>query len=67
MFTGMVGSTSSDQTNEAAALKLRDEQASLVRPLFVAHEGREIKSMGDGFLSEFGSALRAVQCAIDLQ
>ena len=67
MFTDMVGSTSSAQTNEAQALRLRDEQASLVRPLFAAHEGREIKSMGDGFLSEFGSALRAVQCAIDIQ
>ncbi|MFZ1023453.1 MAG: adenylate/guanylate cyclase domain-containing protein, partial [Thermoplasmata archaeon] len=67
MFTDMVGSTSSAQANEAEALKLRDEQASLVRPLFAAHQGREIKSMGDGFLSEFGSALRAVQCAIDIQ
>jgi adenylate cyclase len=67
MFTDMVGSTASAQANEAEALRLRDEQASLVRPLFTAHQGREIKSMGDGFLSEFGSALRAVQCAIDIQ
>jgi adenylate cyclase len=67
MFTDMVGSTSSAQDNEAEALRLRDEQADLVRPLFAAHQGREIKSMGDGFLSEFGSALRAVQCAIDIQ
>ena len=67
MFTDMVGSTASAQVNEAAALKLRDEQAALVRPLFAAHQGREIKSMGDGFLAEFDSALRAVQCAIDIQ
>ncbi len=67
MFTDMVGSTASAQVNEAAALKLRDEQAALVRPLFAAHHGREIKSMGDGFLAEFDSALRAVQCAIDIQ
>ncbi|MFZ0891596.1 MAG: adenylate/guanylate cyclase domain-containing protein [Thermoplasmata archaeon] len=67
MFTDMVGSTSSAQENESEALRLRDEQAELVRPLFAAHQGREIKSMGDGFLSEFGSALRAVQCAIDIQ
>ncbi len=67
MFTDMVGSTASAQANEAEALRLRDEQAALVRPLFTAHQGREIKSMGDGFLAEFDSALRAVQCAIDIQ
>jgi len=67
MFTDVVGSTASAQANEAEALKLRDEQAGLVRPLFAAHHGREVKSMGDGFLSEFDSALRAVQCAIDIQ
>jgi adenylate cyclase len=67
MFTDMVGSTASAQSNEVEALKLRDEQAGLVRPLFAAHQGREIKSMGDGFLAEFDSALRAVQCAIDIQ
>ena len=67
MFTDMVGSTASAQVNEAAALQLRDEQAALVRPLFAAHQGREIKSMGDGFLAEFDSALRAVQCAIGIQ
>ncbi len=67
MFTDMVGSTDAAQANEALALKLRDEQASLVRPLFAAHQGREIKSMGDGFLAEFDSALRAVQCGIDIQ
>jgi len=67
MFTDMVGSTAAAQSNEANALKLRDEQAGLVRPLFAAHQGREIKSMGDGFLAEFDSALRAVQCALDIQ
>jgi adenylate cyclase len=67
MFTDMVGSTASAQTNEAEALKLRDEQEELVRSLFAAHQGREIKSIGDGFLAEFDSALRAVQCAIDIQ
>ncbi len=67
MFTDMVGSTAAAQANEAEALKLRDEQASLVRPLFAAHQGREIKSTGDGFLAEFDSALRAVQCAVDIQ
>lgn len=67
MFTDMVGSTAMAQTNEAQALALRDEQEAIVRPLFGAHHGREIKSMGDGFLAEFESALRAVECAIAIQ
>ena len=67
MFTDMVGSTASAQVNEAEALRLREEQEELVRPLFALHQGREVKSMGDGFLAEFDSALRAVQCAIDIQ
>jgi len=67
MFTDMVGSTTLAQSDEAEALRLQDEQERLIRPLFAAHQGREIKSMGDGFLAEFDSALRAVQCAIDIQ
>jgi adenylate cyclase len=67
MFTDMVGSTALAQANEAEALRLRDEQEGIVRPVFASHRGREIKSMGDGYLVEFESALRAVQCAIEIQ
>ncbi len=67
MFTDMVGSTAAAQANEAEALRLRDEQEVIVRPLFSAHQGREIKSTGDGFLVLFDSALRAVECALDIQ
>jgi len=66
MFTDMVGFTASAQTDEASALKLLREQERLVRPLLKTHQGREIKSTGDGFLVEFDSALRAVQCAMDI-
>jgi adenylate cyclase len=66
MFTDMVGPTASARANEAEARKLRDEPAGLVRPLFAAHQGREFKSTGDGFLAEFDSAVRAVQCAVDI-
>ena len=67
MFTDTVGSTTTAQANETLALRLRDEQHELVRPVFSSHGGREVKSMGDGFLVEFSSALRAVECAIDIQ
>ena len=67
MFTDMVGSTSAAQNDEATALKQLQTQAEILRPRFSAHQGREVKSLGDGFLVVFDSALRAVQCAIDVQ
>jgi adenylate cyclase len=67
MFTDMVGSTALAQADEKAALRLRDEQEELIRPLFAAHQGRAVKSMGDGLLAEFDSALRAIECALDIQ
>jgi class 3 adenylate cyclase len=39
----------------------------LVDPLVVSHGGRVVKSTGDGFLAEFGSAVSAARCAILLQ
>jgi adenylate cyclase len=66
MFTDLVGYTSLAQSDEPAALRLLKESEDLVRPLFRIHQGREIKSTGDGVLVEFSSALRAVQCATDI-
>jgi adenylate cyclase len=67
MFTDMVGFTASAQSDESMALDLLREQEDPLRPLFIQYPGREVKSTGDGFLVEFDSALRAVQCAIGIQ
>jgi TolB-like protein/Tfp pilus assembly protein PilF len=67
MFTDTVGFTSSTQTNEGRSLDLLRQQAEAVRPILALHNGREIKSTGDGFLVEFDSALKAVQCAVNVQ
>jgi adenylate cyclase len=67
MFTDMVGYSALAQRNEALALELSAEQQQRLRPLFVQHGGREIKSTGDGFLVEFSVALQAVRCAIAIQ
>jgi serine/threonine protein kinase len=40
---------------------------SIVREQIAAHHGREVKSMGDGFMVVFASARRAAQCAIAIQ
>ena len=67
MFTDIVGYSALAQRDEAAALALVDAQHRLLGPLLVAHAGEQIKSLGDGLLVEFPSALRSVQCAAEIQ
>ncbi|MFZ1023108.1 MAG: adenylate/guanylate cyclase domain-containing protein [Thermoplasmata archaeon] len=67
MFTDTVGYTASTQADESRTLDLLRQQAELVRPTVALHQGREIKSTGDGFLVEFDSALKATQCAVNIQ
>lgn len=67
MFTDLVGFTRLGQRDEEEALRLRKEHQTLVRPLFERHGGREVKSLGDGFLVEFPSAVESVRCAVEIQ
>jgi len=39
----------------------------VLEPLLDRHQGRIFKFIGDGVLVEFGSAVNAVQCAVELQ
>ena len=67
MYTDMIGYTVLGQRNESLSLALADEQRRLIRPILNKHNGREVKTMGDGFLVEFASALEAARCAYDIQ
>ncbi|QQG48421.1 MAG: tetratricopeptide repeat protein [archaeon] len=67
MFTDLVGYTRLAQADEKMALRLLDEHRALLRPVFASHGGTEVKTIGDGFLLEFRSALDAVECAVELQ
>src|SRR5262245_61018869 len=54
-----------DEAGTLAALKAR--RRDVLSPLVTRHRGRIFKVTGDGVLVDFGSAVNAVQCAIDLQ
>jgi TolB-like protein len=67
MFTDLVGFSAMTQQNEALALELVSTKRQLLNPLLDQHGGTLVKTMGDGFLVEFSSALGAVGCAISIQ
>lgn len=67
MFTDLVGSTHLAQTDEKTALQLIRDQGELAQSILAAHQGRLVKSTGDGMLVEFGNALDAIECAVDFQ
>src|SRR6516165_3338670 len=67
MFTDMVGYSALSQRDDKLALELLEEHRELLRKIFAEFNGTEIKTIGDGFLVEFNSALEAAQCAIAIQ
>src|SRR5215510_12961578 len=67
MFTDMVGYSALAQRDDELALELLEEHRRLLREFFPRFHGTEIKTIGDGFLVEFHSALEAAECAIEIQ
>src|SRR3954465_4355208 len=67
MFTDMVGYSALAQRDDKVALDLLEEHRRILRAIFPGFHGTEIKTIGDAFLVEFGSALEAAQCAIEIQ
>ncbi|WP_331374729.1 adenylate/guanylate cyclase domain-containing protein [Sinorhizobium chiapasense] len=54
-----------DESGTLATLKERRKQ--ILEPLVRENNGRVVKTMGDGVLVEFASAVNAVTCAIEFQ
>ncbi|HEY3911232.1 MAG TPA: tetratricopeptide repeat protein [Stellaceae bacterium] len=52
---------------EGTHLRLADHVKILIEPAVATHRGRLIRSMGDGMLVEFDSAVDAIRCGIDIQ
>jgi class 3 adenylate cyclase len=64
LFTDIVGSTlRAEQMGDAAWRSLLDEHHALVRAELGAHRGREVKTIGDGFLARFDSPASAIRAA----
>ncbi len=47
--------------------RFSDCVAQAFMPAVASHEGRVVKTLGDGLLIEFGSVVEALQCAIEIQ
>src|SRR5580658_9688219 len=56
-----------EQDEVGTLRRLHDLRHNLIEPKVAEHRGRVFKTMGDGFLAEFASALDAVHCAVDIQ
>jgi len=54
-----------DEAGTLVALKAHREAA--INPKIAAHNGRIVKLMGDGLLTEFASVVEAVACAVEIQ
>src|SRR5262249_24608162 len=67
MFADIAGYSAMTEANEGLALRLLDEHRRILHLVLEQHAGREIKSMADGFLARFDSAVAAALCALQLQ
>jgi uncharacterized protein (TIGR00369 family) len=64
LFTDLVGSTQrAEQLGDDRWRQLLQEHNDVVRRQLQVFKGREVKSVGDGFLATFESPARAIQCA----
>ena len=53
--------------DEEATIRSFNAHLSALSPIIGTHSGRLFKTMGDGFLVEFGSVVDAVSCAVAMQ
>jgi class 3 adenylate cyclase len=68
LMTDIAGSTDrASRIGDAAWDQLLDRHNSLVREVLERYRGVEIDTTGDGFLTMFDGAARAVQAAVDMR
>jgi adenylate cyclase len=52
---------------EGTLARFSSHRRELIEPKIAEHQGRLVKTTGDGVLAEFASPVKAVRCAIDVQ
>ncbi|MBU2494493.1 MAG: guanylate cyclase [Bacteroidetes bacterium] len=67
MFTDIVGYTALMQHDETLAKDIRDKHRKVLEETILKYKGNIIQYYGDGTLSMFGSAVEAVNCAVEIQ
>jgi class 3 adenylate cyclase len=65
LFTDIVNSTKRAETiGDHAWHDLLDRHNAIVRREILRHRGREVKTLGDGFLATFDGPARSIRCAL---
>lgn len=68
LFTDIVGSTEDfDRLGEVAAFESHSGHIAEMGALVERHGGSVVKSMGDGLMTVFSSAVEALRCAVAMQ
>ena len=67
LFSDIVGYTALMEKDESSALDTVRKSREIQKPLVEKHNGIWLKEMGDGVMSQFRSAMDAVNCAIEIQ
>ena len=63
----VVGYSKLMEADEEATVRTMESYRKTITSLIEQHDGRVIDSPGDNLLSEFGSVVDAVQCAVEVQ
>jgi predicted ATPase/class 3 adenylate cyclase len=68
LFTDIEGSTALlRRVGQDAYAQVLDDHHSLIRSALAAHDGREVKTMGDGFFAVFSSPSASVAAVLEMQ
>jgi class 3 adenylate cyclase len=67
VFTDVAGFSSKTEADEEKTLRRVKEDLKLLTSLSAAHNGKVVKTTGDGLLISFGSAIDAVSFALEAQ